>query len=117
MQRPSGLTLVALLALGLARFALAGENWPQWRGPQGNGISDSTNLPTTWSLEENIVWKTALPSWSGGTPVVWGDRVFVTSPTKAQGNEAASQESPKPSNPSPQRKQSRRPGGGYGEAR
>ena len=73
-------TLVALTFVGGARAA---ENWPQWRGPDGNGISDSTNLPTTWSLEKNIVWKTPLPWWSGGTPVVWGDRIFVTSPTKS----------------------------------
>src|SRR5882724_7444781 len=67
--------------------ALANENWPQWRGPTGNGISDSKNLPTTWSLQsgENIVWKTELPSWSGGTPVIWGDHVFVTSPSKDDG--------------------------------
>ena len=48
----------------------------------GNGISDATDLPVTWSLEKNIVWKAALPSWSGGTPIIWGDRVFVTSPSE-----------------------------------
>ena len=66
-----------------AETAVAGENWPQWRGPTGDGRSDSTNLPTEWSLEKNIVWKAELPSWSGGTPVIWGERIFVTSPTKA----------------------------------
>jgi outer membrane protein assembly factor BamB len=67
----------------------ASDNWPQWRGPTANGISDSKNLPTEWSLEknQNIVWKAELPSWSGGTPVIWGDRVFVTSPTKANPGE------------------------------
>src|SRR6476660_625187 len=73
---------IAVFAAGLS--AGANENWPQWRGPLGNGISDSKNLPTTWSLEknENIVWKAALPSWSGGTPIIWGDHIFVTSPSK-----------------------------------
>lgn len=65
---------------------IAGENWPAWRGPTGDGRSDSKNLPTEWSLEtgKNIVWKVELPSWSGGTPVIWGDRIFVTSPNKAE---------------------------------
>jgi hypothetical protein len=59
------------------RLADGAENWPQWRGPAGNGTSDSTNLPTEWNLDKNIVWRTELPSWSGGTPV--GDpRVLPT---------------------------------------
>ena len=85
----------AALSLPLA----ANENWPQWRGPTGNGISDSKSLPTQWSLakNQNIVWKAELPSWSGGTPVIWGDRIFVTSPSKAEVQEpgASGQESPK----------------------
>jgi outer membrane protein assembly factor BamB len=79
------LNLVVGCLVGFAAQSVgANENWPQWRGPTGNGISDSKNLPTTWSLEknENIVWKTELPSWSGGTPIIWGDHIFVTSPSK-----------------------------------
>lgn len=53
------------------------ENWPQWRGPSANGISSETNLPVTWTATENIAWKLALPSWSGSTPIVWGDRIFL----------------------------------------
>jgi outer membrane protein assembly factor BamB len=75
---------ISTIALAAKPTANGGQNWPQWRGPAGNGVSDSKNLPTTWSLEKNIVWKTALPSKSGGTPVIWGDRVFVTSPTKVE---------------------------------
>jgi outer membrane protein assembly factor BamB len=87
-----------LLALAGIRSpaAVANENWPQWRGPTGNGVSDSKRLPTTWNLEKNehIVWKAELPSWSGGTPVIWGDSIFVTSPSKkeaAAGDEAGDQ--------------------------
>jgi outer membrane protein assembly factor BamB len=58
------------------------QNWPHWRGPEGNGISRAKDLPIHWSLETNIVWKTPLPSWSAGTPIIWGDRIFVTSPSK-----------------------------------
>jgi outer membrane protein assembly factor BamB len=63
-------------------LALADDNWPQWRGPNQNGVADARDLPETWSETENIVWKTPLPSWSGSSPIVWGDKVFVTSPSK-----------------------------------
>jgi outer membrane protein assembly factor BamB len=74
---------LALTFLGLSFGALAHaqQNWPQWRGPNGNRVSGAVNLPTTWSLSQNVVWKTSLPSWSAGTPVIWGNRVFVTSPS------------------------------------
>jgi outer membrane protein assembly factor BamB len=49
-------------------------------------VSDAKGLPTTWSETENVKWKVKLPSWSGATPIIWGDRVFVTS--ASSGNEA-----------------------------
>ena len=76
---PALAALAILLASGIE--ASASDNWPQWRGPHQNGVSDSTDLPLTWSADENVVWKTALPSFSGGTPIIWGDRIFVTSPS------------------------------------
>ena len=54
-----------------------GDNWPQWRGPNLNGFSKEKNLPSHWSAEENIAWKLLLPSWSGSTPIVWRDLVFL----------------------------------------
>jgi outer membrane protein assembly factor BamB len=85
---------VALIFIVLAPIGavLAQENWPQWRGPSRNGVSNATNLPTTWSQTENIVWKTPLPSWSAGTPIIWGDRIFVTSPSQAESEPAPPQE-------------------------
>jgi len=53
------------------------ENWPQWRGPNANGISNEKNLPSRWTPDENVTWKLALPSWSGSTPIIWGDRIFL----------------------------------------
>ncbi|HWN09166.1 MAG TPA: PQQ-binding-like beta-propeller repeat protein [Pyrinomonadaceae bacterium] len=53
------------------------ENWPQWRGPSLNGISTEKNLPVKWTSEENIAWKLAMPGWSGSTPIIWNDRVFL----------------------------------------
>ena len=74
--------LVCVLAfIPLTVFA---DNWPQWRGPNQNGISTAENLPSSWTLEENMVWKTKLPSWSGSTPIIWEDRIFLTSPSPAQ---------------------------------
>jgi outer membrane protein assembly factor BamB len=72
-----------LLSLLLSGAALGGENWPQWRGPSLNGTSDSTGLPEKWSETENVNWKVKLPSWSGSTPAIWGDRIFVASPNEA----------------------------------
>lgn len=76
--------LCIILFFLIHSFALAQENWPHWRGPNHNGICHATNLPTSWSSEENIVWKTELPSWSAGTPIIWGDQVFITSPSKVE---------------------------------
>src|SRR5262245_36587441 len=82
------LGFVATLHIGQFR-AQSNDNWPQWRGPTGDGRSDSTGLPTTWGPDQNITWKTEWPSWSGSTPIIWGDYVFVMSPTRQA---AASQE-------------------------
>ena len=57
---------------------LAAENWPQWRGPGSQGVSGETQLPTSWGADKNIAWKTELPGSGHSSPIVWGDRVFVT---------------------------------------
>jgi outer membrane protein assembly factor BamB len=72
------LPAACLLVLSLAAAAHA-DNWPQWRGPTLDGISKETNLPTTWNDTENVAWKLSLPGRGGSTPVVWGDRIFLTS--------------------------------------
>ena len=55
-------------------------DWPQWRGPRFDGSSPEKNLPSTWSTAEGIVWKRSLPARAGSTPIIWGDRVFLTTP-------------------------------------
>ncbi len=70
--------LLLTLAI-LAMPAAASDNWPQWRGPNLNGTSSATGLPTSWSTTENVLWRTKLPSWAAATPIIWGDTVFVTS--------------------------------------
>jgi outer membrane protein assembly factor BamB len=54
------------------------ENWPQWRGPRGDGTSLETNLPLQWSTTSGIAWQCPVPGWGDSTPAVWGDAVFVT---------------------------------------
>ena len=73
------LTLPA--ALALLAGSLHAENWPQFRGPTFQGVSSEMNLPLKWSVTENIAWKTPLPGDSWSSPIVWGDRVFVTTAT------------------------------------
>jgi len=72
-------TLALTLAIGTSTaFA---ENWPQFRGPTGQGQSSEKNLPLKWSTTENVAWKTELPGQSWSSPIVWGERVFVTTAT------------------------------------
>ncbi len=68
-------------ALALLAGSLHAENWPQFRGPAFQGVSSEKNLPLKWSVTENIAWKTSLPGDSWSSPIVWGDRVFVTTAT------------------------------------
>ncbi|MEO8436286.1 MAG: PQQ-binding-like beta-propeller repeat protein [Pyrinomonadaceae bacterium] len=53
------------------------DNWPQWRGPNLNGVSAEKNLPVKWTTEENVAWKLAMPGLSGSTPIIWRGRVFL----------------------------------------
>ena len=56
---------------------LSADNWPQWRGPQLNGVSAEKGLPLKWTPESNVAWKLPLPEWSGATPIVWGELIFL----------------------------------------
>ena len=55
------------------------ENWPAWRGPTGNGVSTEKDIPAEWSRQKNLAWRVELPGPGGATPVIWNDRIFVTS--------------------------------------
>ena len=70
---------IAATVLATTVFA---SDWPCWRGPRGDGASDETNIPTRWSSgtngTQNIAWKVAIPGWGHSSPVIWGDRLFVT---------------------------------------
>jgi outer membrane protein assembly factor BamB len=70
-------SLPLLLFLLLANGATA-ANWPSWRGPKGDGTTEETQLPLTWSATENVKWKVPLPERGNSTPIVWQDRIFLT---------------------------------------
>ncbi len=69
---------IAVIRASVAPTIVRGENWPAWRGPSGQGLSSSADVPITWSPTENVRWKAALPSPGNSTPIVWGDRIFIT---------------------------------------
>jgi len=64
--------LPVIFALGLTA-----ANWPQWRGPSLDGVSDEKGLPTKWTTDDNVTWKVALPGRSGATPIIWGEHIFL----------------------------------------
>lgn len=66
--------------MAMAGATALAADWSQWRGPEFNGSSTSGQLPVTWSPSNNIAWKTALPGQAGSTPVLRGNRLFLTSP-------------------------------------
>ena len=78
MTRPPRLAFTAAALLAAASVALSAENWPQWRGPGGLGVSTEKQLPGEWAPDRNVVWKVELPGGGHSSPVVWGDRLFLT---------------------------------------
>jgi outer membrane protein assembly factor BamB len=73
-----------LLFAAIAMFAAclpqsqADGNWPQFRGPESRGVADGATFPDRWTATENVAWKTAIPGRGWSSPVVWKDRVFLT---------------------------------------
>src|SRR5439155_26476166 len=67
-----------LAAWVMSAASVWSANWPAWRGPQGTGVSTETALPLRWSTNENVRWRAPLPERGNSTPVIWGNRVFVS---------------------------------------
>src|ERR1043165_696610 len=80
MKRNLALVLTSFLVLSIS--AVRAENWPQFRGPGQQGHSGETGVPLKWSATENIAWKTPLPGQAWSSPIVWNERVFVTTATE-----------------------------------
>src|SRR5687767_11114362 len=74
--------MILRLMIALAACSLAvsrAENWPQFRGPAGDGRSTEKNVPITWSQSEGIRWQQAIPGEGHSSPVVWNESIFLTS--------------------------------------
>jgi len=71
---------VAFLSSAIAQEPTT--DWPRWRGPNADGVADGRSLPIRWSKRENVLWSVKLPGWGTSSPVVYGNRVFVTSHQK-----------------------------------
>ena len=69
--------LIVLLSLSLISAAAAAD-WPQFRGPGSQGVSEAKNLPLTWSDTENLLWKTELPGSGASSPIAIGGKLYVT---------------------------------------
>ena len=76
-MNPTTVKFAAALLL-LAPLSTPAANWPQWRGPNGDGISPETDVPVKWRATENVVWRTPVPGEGHSSPVVWQDSVFLT---------------------------------------
>lgn len=72
----AAISIAALLLPMLS--AAGGEDWPRFRGPRGAGISDEIDLPVHWGDRENVAWKTALPGFGASSPIVVGERIYLT---------------------------------------
>lgn len=77
-------SLLIAISLTIAVTGVGGQtsNWPQWRGPNGGGISIEVGLPSEWSDTKNVRWKTAIPGRGHSSPIVWNNRIFLTSSTE-----------------------------------
>jgi len=85
--RVSGFALLIILIAGAATITRA-QNWPSFRGPNASGVADGKTTPTTWDATKgtNILWKTPIPGLAHSCPVVWGDKVFVTTAISSKGS-------------------------------
>ena len=73
-----------LLTIYAVTISLQAGNWPMWRGATGVGISEEKNLPVKWSATENIAWKASLPNRGNSTPIIWGEKIFLTQPLEKE---------------------------------
>ncbi len=75
-------TLIFLAVTLSTELAMADPNWPQFRGPRGDGHAHATGLPLVWSEIQNVVWKTPIHGRGWSSPVVWGDQIWLTTATE-----------------------------------
>ena len=88
--RNARLSLICcFLAVGaLTLTAAAPAHWPQFRGADSMGVADGSKFPERWSTNQNVAWKTAIPGRGWSSPIVWGEKVFLTTVTSEDAMEA-----------------------------
>lgn len=109
-MRATQLGSLAVLAVCLPAVG-RGDEWPQFRGPNGSATSPEKNLPADWSTGQNIAWKTKLPGYGWSSPISWGDKVFLTTAVTDKQRKPAGGFGQGGGRPSPGRR------GGYGGRR
>ncbi len=83
MNRYKLLTTIPILLIVFYFGNLNAENWPGWRGPNGDGTSQETDLPVRWDATTNVLWKSEVPGTGYSSPVVWNGKLFLTSANTA----------------------------------
>jgi outer membrane protein assembly factor BamB len=78
IEMPARCAILLLSCLLFCPDLARAENWPQWRGPDQNGVVRGTGFPTEWGEDRNIVWKVAIPGWGTSTPIVWEEKILMT---------------------------------------
>ena len=69
--------LLSIIMIGTQSLILA-QNWPNWRGPNGDGTSNETNLPVKWDSKTNVIWKSPVPGIGHSSPIIWENKIFLT---------------------------------------
>src|SRR5258705_3888301 len=72
------IAMLSSLVFVNSAWASGNASWPQWRGPSGQGTSNEKNLPLEWSATRNIKWKTPIAGRGHSSPIVWGNKIFLT---------------------------------------
>ena len=104
-------TLLAVGCVLLSAWTATAGNWGHWRGDEGNGVSLDAKPPTEWSSTKNVKWKVPVPGRGSGSPVIWGNRVFVVSAvTENEDDQLAQQREPQRTRRQPNDRPPRGPG-------
>lgn len=82
------LRTLLLFAATLLVWGASPRDWPRWRGPNADGTADGRKLAIQWSQTQNVAWSVALPGWGTSSPVVYRDRIFVTSQAEVDGKKS-----------------------------
>jgi hypothetical protein len=85
MQRAAVVSSIVLTSLASTFGPLCGDDWPGWRGPGTRNVSAESGLPVEWSGEKNLLWSVDLPGWGNSSPVIVGERIYLTAQTDNQG--------------------------------